>query len=100
MYLGPDGVSGSGSDTVGTFDIVGSRNEDAKAVGRLTDKNGKETWEYRFTKKYHGKHTVLYYGNLNGAELSGRWEINSDKQSRSDIPEKNKGEFRLTCDRW
>jgi len=71
MHLGYDGVTGTGSDKIGTFDIKGSRNEYPKPGKRIVDKDGRDTWEYRFTKQYHGKHTIVFYGNLHGAELTG-----------------------------
>jgi len=79
LYIGSDGVRGSGSDTVGTFDIIGG--------------GGSKPW---FTQQYHGKHTLVYYGKLNGGVLSGRCVTNPVKQASWNI----QGDvIRLTCSR-
>lgn len=68
-------ISGSGSDTVGSFDINGSFSH-TEPVGR-------------FVKQYHGKHAIYYQGtfNQNNNSIEGFWGVHAGDQD---------GKFKLT----
>jgi hypothetical protein len=59
MYIGEQGVKGSGWDDVGSFTISGYM--DGPIV--------------QFAKHYQGAHTVFYQGFMNGNTVKGRWNI-------------------------
>jgi len=73
MYIGESGVRGLGSDDIGCFNLHGWRNGSTVC----------------FAKHYEGAHTVYYQGELDGRQLTGRWEI----------PGNCEGRFRMNCNR-
>ncbi|MFN8607215.1 MAG: hypothetical protein U0931_06765 [Vulcanimicrobiota bacterium] len=54
-------IEGSGTDPVGAFEITGYYERD-----------------FHFTKKYSGKHSVVYHGQPQNGGLAGRWQIPND----------------------
>jgi hypothetical protein len=66
-------VKGSGSDTVGTFDIDGSFSHSEPVC--------------RFVKQYRGKHAIYYQGTYTNGTIEGFWGIKAGDQD---------GKFRLT----
>jgi hypothetical protein len=72
VNAGPGGlISGSGSDTVGTFDIDGSFSVSEPIC--------------RFTKQYRGMHAIYYQGTFNQATrtIEGFWGIHpGDKDDK------------------
>lgn len=71
-------ISGSGSDEVGSFSWSGTYNLDSLTC--------------HITKKYNGRHSVAYHGNVDENGIWGHWLIQNFKGGFHIWPKKNEQE--------
>lgn len=89
VKIKPTSITGEGGDSVGSFSLDGTI----------------EGEHIKFTKQYHGAHSVLYEGTIDKhhEKISGTWRIGGHNTGNFEIkmlnePDKIMGKFKLASD--